>query len=504
MRAALGSVPLMEAHETAVRTALGEAARSVAHLIGFEGETRVAVVPVSDIAAGHDDPAWWWTRSTPVTTGCGDQAVAVGADVDHLGQVPSMAPGEAASLVHVALSRLVVIGAAALQNPEAIAALNTSAFDPEEVARVAARGLLARAASSAGLPADQLFTALNRVSALPLEGGPARGNLVLATGDGDGVEVQVRLASPVPLSDARTLRKLLEVSGAQSLALLTDGRDVFGLGAEPGAAEAVERQLTRIDIVGTGCWEVRHQHRRILRVEFGVPMLPRLRLDRATFSTTARQVLGDAVEGHVDYLWSVVEALARQVGHGTTLVVTTAAGQESARLASESLGIDPVRLDPAALVQLARIDGAVVLDAEGRCHSFGAILDGRATTGGDRSRGARFNSAVRYQASAEVATMIVLLSEDRLVDLIPKVTPAVAPDRVADAFRRIRAAAEPPIDLAVFERAWDQLQAIESALSADQRARANELRSHVEAAVMAHPVFHDTDPRTIDREFFDS
>jgi DNA integrity scanning protein DisA with diadenylate cyclase activity len=69
--------------------------------------------------------------------------------------------------------------------------------------------------------------------------------------------------------------------------------------------------------------------------------------------------------------------------------------------------------------RVTSIDGAVLLDAEGRCHAVGAILDGRATADGRPARGARYNSALRYVRDAGCPTLAVVVSEDGRVDVLP-------------------------------------------------------------------------------------
>jgi DNA integrity scanning protein DisA with diadenylate cyclase activity len=71
---------------------------------------------------------------------------------------------------------------------------------------------------------------------------------------------------------------------------------------------------------------------------------------------------------------------------------------------------------------LTAIDGSVLLDTQGVCHAIGVILDGIAKEQqGDPSRGARFNSAVRYVGSrAARSCVVVVISEDGRVDVIPQ------------------------------------------------------------------------------------
>ena len=105
--------------------------------------------------------------------------------------------------------------------------------------------------------------------------------------------------------------------------------------------------------------------------------------------------------------------------HGTMIVVSARAAEEAARLHSQCTRIDPVVLGEDMIRRVTSIDGAVLLDAEGRCHAVGVILDGRATGGGRPARGARYNSALRYVADAGCPTLAVVISEDGRVDVLP-------------------------------------------------------------------------------------
>ena len=66
---------------------------------------------------------------------------------------------------------------------------------------------------------------------------------------------------------------------------------------------------------------------------------------------------------------------------------------------------------------LARVDGALHIGGDLRLHGFACLLDGRAIIGEDRSRGARYNSALRF--TAEKPNMIVVVvSADCPVSII--------------------------------------------------------------------------------------
>ena len=66
---------------------------------------------------------------------------------------------------------------------------------------------------------------------------------------------------------------------------------------------------------------------------------------------------------------------------------------------------------------LSKVDGAVHIGADRLLYAFACLLDGRAISGEDRARGARYNSALRF--SAEHANIIVVVvSSDRPVSVI--------------------------------------------------------------------------------------
>jgi len=66
---------------------------------------------------------------------------------------------------------------------------------------------------------------------------------------------------------------------------------------------------------------------------------------------------------------------------------------------------------------LAKVDGALHISADLRLHGFACLLDGRSIPGEDRSRGARFNSALRFTANRP-ALVVIVVSADRPVSVI--------------------------------------------------------------------------------------
>ncbi len=48
------------------------------------------------------------------------------------------------------------------------------------------------------------------------------------------------------------------------------------------------------------------------------------------------------------------------------------------------------------------------------------ILDGLATGEGDPGRGARYNSAVRYTAASSAPCLVLIVSDDGMIDVHPE------------------------------------------------------------------------------------
>lgn len=66
---------------------------------------------------------------------------------------------------------------------------------------------------------------------------------------------------------------------------------------------------------------------------------------------------------------------------------------------------------------LAKVDGALYIGADLKLYGFACLLDGQAVPGEDRSRGARFNSALRF-TSEHPNLIVVVVSSDRPVSVI--------------------------------------------------------------------------------------
>ncbi|QKG57707.1 DNA integrity scanning protein DisA nucleotide-binding domain protein [Hymenobacter sp. BRD128] len=292
--------------------------------------------------------------------------------------------------------------------------------DTEELLRAAGQSLLDTPALALGTdPAlAQLFTTLNTISSLRYEGAEGIGRLLLVPRGHPNIEEVFALTCPTELSDYRAVRKLLEMT-SHDVHLLADGEKVYALGRQTGHYDAAREDLFDIHFVTHYAWEFAHAGQVLLRSRYGLPNLPRPRLNRTRFKRDLKRTFDLHRTDKVALLWDVVLEASKQP-KGTLLVITTEALAEADRLKLQCTLIEPVPLTPLITQLITSIDGAVLLDPDGYCYSIGVILDGKASGHGNGTRGARFNSAVRYVESSPYPCLVVVVSEDGMVDVLTK------------------------------------------------------------------------------------
>ncbi len=453
--AAAAAMAVPDVDETAdLRAVLGLASQPSPEDLRRLARAR-ALVEAAGAAPGGADRTWFAGESAPI--GGHDVHVLVGLRTDLLDDLPRLG---GTSLLHGIVGEVLRRADLALRQPYPGAERGVLLATGGEVVRAAARRLLDRGVPSSQLRPGDRFDSLNALTALAYEQRPAQGRIVFVDGT-DGAELRVVLADPVDLTSTRAARKLLEVTD-DDLALVVDDGRIVGFGT---AAEGVE-----VVVPARATWELHHAGRPLVRVAFGNPTLPRPLLDRGRFDDVVARTLGAVDPAR---LWAVVEAVS-EVEHGTAVVFSADAAAEARRLAGQATPVDPVAVDTVDLQRLASIDGALLLDLDGRCHAVAVILDGTAVPGGSPARGARYNSAVRYQASAPPATLVVVVSEDGTVDLVPALEPRIRRQAVTDALEELRhAAAAGSIER--FARAHNRVAELAFYLSPAQCEEANAL-----------------------------
>ncbi|TVT41716.1 hypothetical protein FNT36_09830 [Hymenobacter setariae] len=339
------------------------------------------------------------------------------------------------SLLVAAMARFNEETVKTLTEPEPGAGLLYRPRDTEELLRAAGRSLLDAPAlavgsadwssgerldrgSSTGPGAERLFYIINTISSLRYEGAEGVGCLLLARRGHPNLEEVFALTCPVDLTDYRAVRKLLEMTNP-NIHLLADADKVYALGREIGQYDASREDLFAFHFVTYYTWELSHAGDTLLRCRYGLPGLARPRLNRMAFKREYKRTFGQPKAEQLERLWQVVLEASHQP-KGTLLVITTEALAEADRLKLQCTLIEPVVLTPTITQLVTAIDGAVMLDPQGYCYSIGVILDGKASGRGNSTRGARYNSAIRYVESSAFPTLVVVVSEDGMVDVITK------------------------------------------------------------------------------------
>ncbi len=261
-----------------------------------------------------------------------------------------------------------------------------------------------------------LFDACNAISALKYEGAEGIGSMLLSRRDHPEIYQLLKLDSPVSMRDFRSVRKLLEVAEG-NIRLLSDASCVYGFGSLRPGYDFSNADIFTVNFTKHYTWEFVHAGQVMMKVTYGLPSLPKGQLDEQKFRHDLGLTFPEIAEENVQKLWLIIHEITK-LRHGTMVVISEGAQQEAARLDKQGFKLFPVPVAPSFIRQLTQIDGALLLDLEGKCHAIGVILDGMASERGDAARGARYNSAIRYIESSDHACLAVVLSEDGLLNVI--------------------------------------------------------------------------------------
>ena len=311
--------------------------------------------------------------------------------------------------------------------------------DKKEVMRIAASQFVSSAiftvCESRG--SWEFLNTCNYVSSLKYEGDASVGKLIVCKGgQHPNLEIVLKLATPVQLTEYRKIRKLLEIA-SRDLSLYCDGLQILGLGKIKGEYDEKNQNLLTIDFTGAHKWELVHGTNTMLIVEYTNPRLPKSKINKEKFDDLLKRTFLEISSEDIERLWNIVITATAQK-HGTLLIISSEAEKESVRLMNQSTRVEPTLLNEALIRNVTSIDGAILLDNNGICHSMGVILDGMSTNKGTSERGARYNSAIRYVENNKKKCIAVIISEDGMVDLYPDLLSRIKKRDIEEYLNRLR------------------------------------------------------------------
>jgi len=324
-----------------------------------------------------------------------------------------------------------------------------------------------------------LFNSCNVISSLTYEKADSLGGMLIAKKGHPNVEFVLTLAEPVSLTAYRTVRKLLQMAGAHQR-LICDGGHILGFGRVCGNYDQGNADLFEVRFGGHYRWELFHSGHAVVRARYGTPELPLPPLNHTKLASDLQRVFREATPKEIERLVALAMQACEQ-RNGALLIISAEAEAEAKRLAKQATPIVPTMLTPELIRHLTAIDGALLLDPHGVCHSVGVILDGTANEFGDPGRGARFNSSLRYLAPRENCAAIVV-SEDGTAEWFPDLPPQIKRSELVEAKTKIEGflAAKTYDD----DQVWKILEWLRKHrfyLPAQLCALANELVAHQQA-----------------------
>lgn len=326
------------------------------------------------------------------------------------------------SLVESVVERIIRLASRALYIPDE----TELGSDTIEIVRGAAaefvHSILLCADYWFGYSSDRL---LGTVSALPYEGRQGQGTIIIAKKDHPNVDVAFKLRSPVELTNARAVRKLLEASAGPDH-VLSDGESVYGFGSIASDYEAESESIFEVVVEDRAAWSMRHNGTPLIAFRDGEARIPEGKIDVEHLADLISRVLR---RPNVARLIELASRMSENE-HGAMLIISSGAVDEAQRLSPQAWVVESTGLSDELILQLTKIDGATLVDENGDCHAIGVILDGKANGTGEAARGSRYNNASRYLDGAPPPAVVVVYSADGSIDILPRLRQRIERSRV--------------------------------------------------------------------------
>ncbi|MEK4355446.1 DNA integrity scanning protein DisA nucleotide-binding domain protein [Paenibacillus sp. FSL R5-0475] len=267
------------------------------------------------------------------------------------------------------------------------------------------------------------YTHFDILSALKYENQINNGSIIYinskqnkVSDDEHKVRILVELEHNIEIKEHKHIRKLLQMTNDSISLLINDNYEAYAIGSVNK-----ESNYFKVRFKEYLHWQLDKNGQRFLGFLNLRPYLPTEISYRDELYSKLDIMFGndisDVDKARLDDL--VGRAAAQR--HGTMIVISEKAIEETERLSYSGTLVKAAFLENEVIELVSNIDGAIMVDQYGQCFGLGIILDGAARSIGEPSRGARFNSALRYiskQKEEGIKCLIVVISEDQYIDIL--------------------------------------------------------------------------------------
>ncbi len=261
-----------------------------------------------------------------------------------------------------------------------------------------------------------VFETINSISKMRYENKEAFGEIIISRYHNLMSYEILKIESEVGIREIRKIRKLLEGTKG-NFSITTDLENIYGF-INKNSVKSMKK-VFKVKVLGSEHWELYYEDKKLLKVVDGVPTFDKLLLEKGDFNKKVGSIFKELLIWEREKLWNLVEGLI-EAGQGSLLVISEGFKEEAARLSIHSTVFKPFEMRNDLVVDLSKIDGAILISPKRVCSAIGVILDGVITERGDSSRGARYNSALKYYETLKDSyrMIVVVVSEDGVVDIL--------------------------------------------------------------------------------------
>lgn len=273
---------------------------------------------------------------------------------------------------------------------------------------------------------SKIITHLNNISSIPYESKYIKnGKLAIFKSKRcideyiDNIEpliIEFPKETRIEINDYKATRKVMQMSN-ENFIIISDGVYIYGISK---TNEKINNLATIVTFNGYYSMTINIDKKNI-NFKYGniinVSKVKEVTVNKAIESIES--LFKNLTEYQKLNLTNIIEEIKKQK-KGSMLIISKNASKEAERLKYQSTVIIPKEITEDIMKSISNIDGSIIIDENGICYAIGVIVDGVACKFGDKSRGARFNSAIKYINERKEEAVAIVISEDKMIDIIDK------------------------------------------------------------------------------------